>query len=219
LTLIDLDCIISMLSRNSRFSPYSDAGMVMVLKLRTAYAVFFLLYLEVNIISKGFKVNEEIRFKEVRLIGDDSSQLGIVSSKEALDLAEEKELDLVLIAPAANPPVCKIMDFGKFLYEQTKKDKEAKKKQKVINIKEIRLSPTIEEHDINIKVNRARKFILDEDKVKVTIRFRGREADYSHIGKNILEMFRAKLEDICIIEKDAKLEGRNMTMVLAPKKA
>lgn len=172
-----------------------------------------------NIISKGFKINEEIRLKELRLIGDDGAQLGIVSSKEALDLAEEKELDLVLIAPTANPPVCKIMDFGKFLYEQTKKEKEAKKKQKVIELKEIRLSPTIEDHDINIKANRARKFLSDEDKVKVTIRFRGREADYSHIGKDILESFRQKLEDICIIEKEAKLEGRNMTMVLAPKKA
>lgn len=172
-----------------------------------------------DIISKGFKVNEEIRLKELRLIGEDGSQLGIVSSKEALDMAEEKELDLVLIAPTANPPVCKIMDFGKFLYEQTKKEKEAKKKQKIVELKEIRLSPTIEDHDINIKANRARKFLTDEDKVKVTIRFRGREADYSHIGKDILESFRSKLEDICIIEKAAKLEGRNMTMVLAPKKA
>lgn len=172
-----------------------------------------------NIISKGFKINEEIKLKEIRLIGDDGSQLGIVSSREALDLAEEKELDLVLIAPTGNPPVCKIMDFGKFLYEQTKKDKEAKKKQKIVELKEIRLSPSIEEHDINIKVNRARKFLTDEDKVKVTVRFRGREADYSHIGRGILESFRTKLDDICIIEKDPKLEGRNMTMVLAPKKA
>lgn len=172
-----------------------------------------------NIISKGFKINEEIKLKEVRLVGDDGSQLGIVSSKEAQALADEKELDLVLIAPTAAPPVCKIMDLGKFIYEQAKKDKEAKKKQKIVTLKEIRLSPTIEEHDIEIKVNRARKFLLDEDKVKVTIRFRGREADYSHTGRAILESFRLKMEDLCIIEKFPRLEGKNMSMVLAPKKA
>jgi len=134
-------------------------------------------------------------------------------------MAEEKELDLVMISPTANPPVCKIMDFGKYIYEQSKKDKEAKKKQKVINIKEVRLSPTIEEHDIDIKANNARKFLLAEDKVKVTVRFRGREADYSHIGHKIIELFVARVADVCIIEKPAKLEGKNMTMILAPKKA
>lgn len=124
-----------------------------------------------------------------------------------------------MISPNANPPVCKIMDFGKFIYEQSKKEKEAKKKQKIVNIKEVRFSPTIEEHDIEIKANNARKFLVDGDKVKVTVRFRGREADYSHIGAKILEKFLAKLEDVCIVEKPAKLEGKNMTMVLAPKKA
>lgn len=172
-----------------------------------------------KIISKDYLVNEEIREKEVRVISDDNTQNGVISVKEALKLAEEKQLDLVLISPTANPPVCKIMDFGKFIYEQAKKDKEAKKKQKVINIKEIRLSPTIEEHDIVIKANNARKFLIDEDKVKVTVRFRGREADYSHIGKKILESFVAKLEDVCVVEKPAKLEGKNMIVVLAPKKA
>ncbi len=136
-----------------------------------------------------------------------------------MKIAEEKELDLVMISPNANPPVCRIMDFGKFIYEQSKKEKEAKKKQKIVNIKEIRFSPTIEEHDIGIKANNARKFLVDGDKVKVTVRFRGREADYSHIGAKILEKFLAKVEDVCIVEKPAKLEGRNMTMVLAPKKA
>lgn len=136
-----------------------------------------------------------------------------------MKIAEEKELDLVMISPNANPPVCKIMDFGKFIYEQSKKEKEAKKKQKIVNIKEIRFSPTIEEHDIEIKANNARKFLVDGDKVKVTVRFRGREADYSHIGARILEKFLAKLEDVCTVEKPAKLEGKNMTMVLAPKKA
>ncbi|SHJ62721.1 translation initiation factor IF-3 [Clostridium cavendishii DSM 21758] len=170
-------------------------------------------------INKNFAVNEEIREKEVRLIGDDGSQLGVLSSREALKLAEEKELDLVMISPNANPPVCKIMDLGKFIYEQSKKEKEAKKKQKVINIKEVRCSPTIEEHDINIKANNAKKFLQEGDKVKITVRFRGREADYSHIGAKILGKFVALLEEVSVIEKPAKLEGRNMTLILAPKKA
>lgn len=164
-------------------------------------------------------MNEEIREKEVRVIGSDNEQLGILPTKEALRLAEEKELDLVLIAPTANPPVCKIMDYGKFLYEQAKKDKEAKKKQKVVDIKEVRLSPTIEEHDINIKANNARRFLSDGDKVKVTVRFRGREADYSHIGFEILKSFSDKLDEVSVIEKPAKLEGKNMIMILAPKRA
>ncbi|MFU0825704.1 MAG: translation initiation factor IF-3 [Clostridium sp.] len=133
--------------------------------------------------------------------------------------AEERELDLVMISPNAVPPVCKIMDYGKYLYEQTKKVKEAKKNQKVVNIKEIRLSPTIEEHDIEIKANRAKKFLQDGDKVKVTVRFRGREADYSYKGNEILNLFVSKIEDVCAIEKPAKLEGRNMVLILAPKRA
>jgi translation initiation factor IF-3 len=173
----------------------------------------------VKIISKDFLLNEEIRDKEVRVIGSDNEQFGILPTKEALKMAEEKELDLVLIAPTAKPPVCKIMDYGKFLYEQSKKDKEAKKKQKVVDIKEVRLSPTIEEHDITIKANNARRFLLDGDKVKVTVRFRGREADYSHIGFEILKSFSGRLEEVCIIEKPAKLEGKNMIMILAPKRA
>ncbi|KYH30190.1 translation initiation factor IF-3 [Clostridium colicanis DSM 13634] len=124
-----------------------------------------------------------------------------------------------MISPNAVPPVCKIMDYGKYLYEQTKKVKEAKKNQKVVNIKEIRLSPTIEEHDIEIKANRAKKFLKDGDKVKVTVRFRGREADYSYKGNGILNLFVSKIEDVCVIEKPAKLEGRNMVLILAPKKA
>jgi translation initiation factor IF-3 len=134
-------------------------------------------------------------------------------------MAEEKELDLVMISPNATPPVCKIMDYGKFIYEQSKKDKEAKKKQKVVNVKEVRLSPNIEDHDISIKANNARKFLLDGDKVKVTVRFRGREAEYSHIGHKILENFVSKIEDVCSVEKPAKLEGRNMILILAPKRA
>jgi translation initiation factor IF-3 len=145
--------------------------------------------------------------------------LGVIPTREALRIAEEKELDLVMISPNATPPVCRIMDYGKFIYEQSKKDKEAKKKQKVVSIKEIRLSPTIEEHDISIKANNARKFLVDGDKVKVTVRFRGREADYSHIGHKILQDFVAKIQEVCSIEKPAKLEGRNMIMILAPKRA
>lgn len=181
--------------------------------------LFIFNVLEVKTISKDYLLNEEIREKEVRVISNNGEALGILPIKDALKAAEERELDLVLIAPTANPPVCKIMDFGKFIYEQTKKDKEAKKKQKVINIKEIRLSPTIEEHDINIKSNNARKFLLDGDKVKVTVRFRGREADYSHIGYEILNSFSSRLEDVSIVEKPAKLEGKNMILILAPKRA
>lgn len=173
---------------------------------------------EVKTISKGFLVNENIREKEVRVIGNDGSQLGIISSKEALGIAEENELDLVMISPNAKPPVCKIMDYGKFIYEQTKKEKEAKKNQRVINIKEIRFSPTIEEHDISIKADHARKFLNAGDKVKVTVRFRGRQAEYSFTGRKILENFSSKLEDIGVVEKRPKLEGRNMIMVLSSKK-
>ncbi|WP_234119141.1 translation initiation factor IF-3 [Clostridium hydrogenum] len=169
--------------------------------------------------NKNFLVNEDIREKEIRVIGDDGSQLGVIPTRDALRMAEEKELDLVAISPTAVPPVCRIMDFGKFVYEQTKKEKENKKNQKVVSIKEIRLSPTIEEHDIEIKANNASKFLKAGDKVKVTVRFRGREADYAFKGNKILENFFKKVEDVCIIEKPAKLEGRNMIMILGPKKA
>jgi translation initiation factor IF-3 len=173
----------------------------------------------VKIINKSFLINQDIVEKEVRVISDDGSQMGIILSKEALRLAEEKELDLVMISPNAKPPVCKIMNYGKFMYEQVKKDKEARKKQKVVNIKEVRFSPKIEEHDISIKAKNARKFLLAGDKVKVTVRFRGREADYSFIGKKILDIFHSKLQDVCVIERQPKLEGRNMIMFLSAKKA
>ncbi|GIM28685.1 translation initiation factor IF-3 [Clostridium polyendosporum] len=173
-----------------------------------------------NGINKNFAVNYEIREKEIRVIADDGSQLGVISTREALRMAEEKELDLVMISPNANPPVCRIMDFGKYIYEQSKKEKEAKKKQKVINVKEVRVSPTIEENDVRIKANNARKFLNDGDKVKVTVRFRGREAEHAHVvGNRILKNFVERLEDVCVVEKPAKLEGRNMTVILAPKKA
>ena len=174
---------------------------------------------EVKNINKDFSINEEIREKELRVIGSDGEQLGVISSNEARRLAEEKELDLVMISPNAKPPVCKIMDFGKYSYEQSKKEKEAKKKQKIVSIKEVRCSLTIEEHDIDIKAKNARKFLLDGDKVKITVRFRGREMELAHIGQRILDKFASKLEDVCLIEKHPKKEGRSMAMVLGPKKA
>lgn len=172
-----------------------------------------------EVISKQNLINEEIREKEIRVIGNDGEQLGIMSSKEALAIAESKELDLVMIAPQAQPPVCKIMDYGKYLYELQKKEKEARKKQKVINVKEVRISPGIEEHDLNVKAKNAEKFLNDGDKVKVTVKFRGREAEYSHFGEELLKQFFSKVEGVGVIEKQAKLEGKNMTMILAPKKA
>lgn len=135
--------------------------------------------------------------------------------KDAQKMADDKEMDLVMISPTANPPVCRIMDYGKFIYEQSKKEKDAKKKQRIVEIKEIRFSPSIEEHDITIKANNAIKFLKDGDKVKVTIRFRGREAEHAHKGIAILESFYKKLEEFGTLEKPAKLEGRNMTMVVA----
>jgi translation initiation factor IF-3 len=172
----------------------------------------------VKVISKQHLINEEIREKEIRVVGTEGEALGIMETKTALEMAESKQLDLVMIAPQAKPPVCRIMDYGKYLYEIQKREKEAKKKQKVINIKEVRLSPKIEDHDLNVKAKNAEKFLKDGDKVKVTVRFRGREADYTHFGEELLKIIYEKLQEVCLIEKEAKLEGRNMTMVLTPKK-
>lgn len=163
-------------------------------------------------------INEQIRDKEVRVIGEAGEQLGIMSVKEAMRLADEAGVDLVKIAPTAKPPVCKIVDYGKFKYEQTRKEKEAKKKQKVIEIKEIRLSPNIDTNDLNTKMNAARKFITKGDKVKITLRFRGREMAHMNNSKYILDDFAKNLEDIAVIEKAPKVEGRSMTMFLAEKR-
>ena len=163
-------------------------------------------------------INEQIRDKEVRVIGADGEQLGIMSARDAQKLAQEAELDLVKIAPNAKPPVCKIVDYGKFRYEQIRKEKEAKKKQKTIDIKEIRFSPNIDTNDLNTKVNQARKFLTKGDKVKVVVRFRGRELAHMEIGKDILDDFAAQLEDVAVIEKPAKAEGRSMVMFLAEKR-
>ena len=163
-------------------------------------------------------INEQIRDKEVRVVGEDGEQLGIMSSRDAMKLAEEAGLDLVKIAPTAKPPVCKIVDYGKFKYEQTRKEKEAKKKQKVIEIKEIRLSPNIDTNDLNTKMNAARKFLSKGDKVKVTLRFRGREMAHMAGSKHILDDFAQELSDIAVIEKAPKVEGRSMTMFLTEKR-
>lgn len=163
-------------------------------------------------------INEQIRDREVRLIGEDGEQLGVMSSKEAMKLAQDVNLDLVKIAPTAKPPVCKIVDYGKYRYELARKDKEAKKKQKVTEVKEIRLSPNIDENDLTTKANQARKFITKGDKVKVALRFRGREMAHMSAGKEILDSFSKLLEDIAVIEKPAKMEGRSMIMFLTEKK-
>jgi translation initiation factor IF-3 len=163
-------------------------------------------------------INEQIRDKEIRLIGENGEQLGVMSAKDAMKLAKEAELDLVKIAPTAKPPVCKIIDYGKYRYELARKEKEAKKKQKTIDIKEVRLSPNIEENDLKTKVNAARKFIEKGDKVKVTLRFRGREMAHMGASKHILDDFAAQLSDIAVVEKPAKLEGRSMMMFLTEKR-
>lgn len=169
------------------------------------------------IISKDSIINEDIRAKEVRLVSADGEQLGVVSLKEALRLASESELDLVNIAPNAIPPVCKIMDFGKYRFEINKKQKEAKKKQKVISIKEIRISPKIEEHDFNVKAKNLAKFLKDGDKVKITVRFRGREVNYQSIGEEILNRFIESVQEFAKVESSPKLEGKNMMVVISPK--
>ena len=163
-------------------------------------------------------INEQIRDREVRLIGEDGEQLGIMSAREAMKIAMEAELDLVKIAPTAKPPVCKIIDYGKYKYEQTRKEKEAKKKQRTVEIKEVRLSPNIDTNDLNTKVNNAKKFISKGNKVKVTLRFRGREMAHVQQSRHILDDFAETLSDIAVVEKPAKMEGRAMSMVLAEKR-
>ena len=163
-------------------------------------------------------INEQIKDKEVRVVGEDGEQLGIMSSREALKLAQEAELDLVKIAPTAKPPVCKIIDYGKFKYEQVRKEKEAKKKQKIVEVKEIRLSPNIDTNDLNTKINATRKFIAKGNKVKVTLRFRGREMAHMQTSKHILDDFAEQVADVATVEKAPKLEGRSISMVLTEKK-
>jgi translation initiation factor IF-3 len=167
-------------------------------------------------IKKNVNINEGIREREIRLL--DGKESTIIDTKEALVLADEKNMDLVMVSPTAKPPVCRIMDYNKFLYEQSKKQKEAKKNQKTLEIKEVRLSATIEDHDIEIKAKNAKKFIANGDKVKVAIRFRGRQNGYRNLGNKVFERFLNMMEDLAVVEKSAQLEGRNMFMVLGPKK-
>lgn len=163
-------------------------------------------------------INEQIRDREVRVIGEDGEQLGIMSSRDAQKIADEAGLDLVKIAPTAKPPVCKIVDYGKYKYDMMRKEKEARKKQRTIEVKEIRLSPNIDTNDLNTKINAARKFLSKGDKVKVTLRFRGREMAHMNSSKHILDDFAEALAEIAVVEKPAKVEGRSMAMFLAEKK-
>ena len=164
-------------------------------------------------------INEQIRDKEVRLVGEDGEQLGVMSVADAQKIADDAGLDLVKIAPTAKPPVCKTVDYGKYRYEQIRRDKEAKKKQRIIEVKEIRMSPNIDTNDLNTKKNAARKFLTKGDKVKVTMRFRGREMAHMYASKHILDEFAEALSDIAVIEKPAKVEGRSMAMFLTEKKS
>ena len=182
------------------------------------YPLFYSFFLQEGKTISELFINEQIRDKEVRVIGEDGEQLGIMSAREALQLAEEAGVDLVKIAPTAKPPVCKIIDYGKYRYEMARKEKEAKKKQKVIEIKEIRLSPNIDTNDLNTKINAAKKFLSKGDRVKVTLRFRGREMAHMAASKHILDDFAEALADVSVVEKAPKVEGRSMTMFLTEKR-
>lgn len=178
----------------------------------------FIFNLEVLVISKKeHQINEEIRDKEIRVIDVDGAQLGILSAEEALELAYQKDLDLVKIAPQAVPPVCRIMDYGKFCFEQTKREKEAKKNQKVIDIKEVRMSSTIDTHDFNTKVNQAVKFLKGGDKLKVSVRFRKRTVAHPQFGEELLAKFKEAVSEVGVVDKPTKMEGRSLVMFVSPK--
>ena len=177
----------------------------------------FIFFRRCFIIKQELPINEQIRAKEVQLIDDQGEKRGVVSLSEALDIAFEKKLDLVLVAPNAEPPVCKIMNYGKYKFEQAKKEKEARKKQKTFEVKEIRITPNIEQHDFEFKAKNARKFIEDGNKVKITVRFRGRELNYVKLGEEVLNKFIEDLSDISSPEKKPVLEGKNMFIILAKK--
>ena len=162
-------------------------------------------------------INEEIRDREVRVVDQNGEQLGVMSSRDALALAEERQLDLVKIAPQARPPVCKLMDYGKYRFEQSKKEREFRKNQKVITVKEVRLSATIEDHDIDVKFRNAMKFLKDGNKVKVTIRFRGRQITHSEIGRQVMHEFADRVKEYGTVDKAPQIEGRNMSMFISPR--
>lgn len=169
--------------------------------------------------SKELEINEEIRDKEVRTIDSDGAQLGVLSAKEAQRLAAEKSMDLVKISPSANPPVCKIMDYGKYCFEQSKREKEAKKNQKVVEVKEIRMSSTIDTHDFQTKANQAVKFLAAGDKLKVSVRFRKRAVAHPHLGEELLERFKEACAEAGLVEKPIKMEGRSLVMFVSPRAA
>ena len=173
--------------------------------------------LEVFFIKQDLPINEQIRAKEVQIIDDEGNKIGPILINEAIDMAYEKKLDLVLVAPNADVPVCKLMNYGKYKFEQSKREKEAKKKQKVFELKEIRITPNIEEHDFSFKCKNVKKFIEDGNKVKVTVRFRGRELNYLKLGKETLNKFIEELSDVALPEKKPILEGKNMFIILAKK--
>ena len=173
--------------------------------------------MEVFYIKQELPVNEQIRAKEVQVIDENGEKKGVMNINDALDLAFDKKLDLVLVSPNLEVPVCKIMNYGKYKFEQSKKEKEAKKKQKVTELKEIRITPNIEQHDFDFKAKNIRKFIEDGNKVKVTVRFRGRELNNVKMGENVLNDFAKELEDVAVVEKAPKLEGKNMFIILAKK--
>lgn len=164
-------------------------------------------------------INDEIRDREVRVVDQNGEQLGVMSSRDALQLAEERQLDLVKIAPQARPPVCKLMDYGKYRFEQSKKEREFRKNQKVITVKEVRLSATIEDHDVDVKFRNAVKFLKDGNKVKVTIRFRGRQITHSEIGRQIMNEFADRIKEYGTVDKAPQIEGRNMSMFISPRSA
>ena len=168
-------------------------------------------------IKQELPINGQIKAKEVQLISDNGEKLGMLPIARALEIAEEKKLDLVLVSPNAQVPVCKIMNYGKYKFEQAKKEKEAKKKQKIKETKELRITPNIEEHDFGFKAKNAKKFIEDGNKVKITVRFRGRELNNVKMGENVLNDFAKELEDVAVVEKKPKLEGKNMFIILAKK--
>ena len=180
----------------------------------TRFSIFWRL---IVISKESLRINEEIRAREVRVVADEGEQLGIMSGRDALNLALERHMDLVEIAPNAKPPVCRIMDYGKYRYEQKKRKKEARKKQKTFDIKEVKLRPGIEDHDFDVKFKNAVRFLEDGDKVKVTIMFRGRELSHPELGEVLLTKMAKQLEDLAVIERAAKLEGKNMIMIVSPK--
>jgi translation initiation factor IF-3 len=169
------------------------------------------------VLEKQININEKIRAPEVRVVGQDGQQLGVLSLKKALELAVQEELDLVEVAPNADPPVCKIMDFGKFKYQQNKRTQEAKKKQTVIQVKEVKVRPKTDEHDLQVKIRHIKRFLEQKDKAKVTILFRGREIAYTDQGMKVLERIREEVKDDAVVEQSPRMEGRNMVMILAPK--